>query len=377
MLTPDFDAIPMELQKEPRWVVWRDNKVPFCSTLLNSKASVINPDSWSSFNQTQTAYEEGGYLGLGFVLNGDGIVGIDLDKCVHAGEPSPAALQLLDRINCRYVEFSPSGTGLRGFGYVKGKPIAGTSGQLDGVNVELYANLRYLTVTGKAILNGPIASLSGFDDLANAVRGQLLQKRTEVNKGNLPSPSVQLLSSSVGTLTTNMPTEEGQRNRCLFDLARYLRGKMPDASKDELREVVMQWHHNAFNVIGTKDFAVSWADFLNAWEKIRYPFGSILQPVIDSIDHINPIPARILILGYQSTALRLIRICSALQIKQDPEPFFLGARLAGDLIGVHFVEAAKILKAFVKDDVLTLISTGSGRKASRYRMNLSMQEKSW
>lgn len=59
-----------------------------------------------------------------------------------AGEPAPAALGLLDRVGCKYIELSPSGTGLRGFGY--GDNITGRRGQLDGVNVELYASKRYL-----------------------------------------------------------------------------------------------------------------------------------------------------------------------------------------------------------------------------------------
>lgn len=34
------------------------------------------PRTWATFDQAQTAYEEGGYSGVGFVLNGDGIVGV-------------------------------------------------------------------------------------------------------------------------------------------------------------------------------------------------------------------------------------------------------------------------------------------------------------
>jgi primase-polymerase (primpol)-like protein len=63
---------------------------------------------------------------------------------------------------------SPSGTGLRGFGY--GDNITGRRGQIDGVNVELYASKRYLTVTGRLLVPGPLVKLPGFSEVANAIR---------------------------------------------------------------------------------------------------------------------------------------------------------------------------------------------------------------
>jgi hypothetical protein len=77
----------------------------------------------------------------------------------------------------------------------------------------------------------------------------------------------------------------GQRNRCLFELARYLRGRIPQASREELRGLVMKWHDMALPVIGTKDFAITWADFLNGWAKVQKPFGSTMQTITDTIDH--------------------------------------------------------------------------------------------
>lgn len=118
-MEPDFDAMPAQLRSVPRWVVWKGQKVPYCATAVNRKASSTDPDTWAGFNQAQTAYEEGGYAGVGFVLNGDGIVGIDLDKCVADGTPAQAAMAILDRIGCQYIELSPSGRGLRGFAMPK------------------------------------------------------------------------------------------------------------------------------------------------------------------------------------------------------------------------------------------------------------------
>ncbi len=60
MLSPDFRAVPAELCKLPRWVVWKGAKVPYCATASNSRASVTDRDTWASFDQAQAAYEEGG-----------------------------------------------------------------------------------------------------------------------------------------------------------------------------------------------------------------------------------------------------------------------------------------------------------------------------
>ena len=81
-LEPTFQNIPADLVAINRWVVWayetgtgiKPKKVPKCAAVLNSNASVIDPDTWTSFEQTQTAYEEGGFSGVGIVLNGDGLV---------------------------------------------------------------------------------------------------------------------------------------------------------------------------------------------------------------------------------------------------------------------------------------------------------------
>lgn len=115
ILQPKFELIPDELKVVPRWVTSL-KKVPYCSGSVNGKASSANPHTWSSFDLTQTAFEEGERDGVGFVFNGDGIVGIDLDHCVVDGQPSDAAIAILKQAGCGYVEYSQSGTGLHAYG---------------------------------------------------------------------------------------------------------------------------------------------------------------------------------------------------------------------------------------------------------------------
>ena len=85
MLMPVFSTIPPELVERSRWVVWRGKKVPYNASAPSMMASSTDPDTWSTFDLACTTYEEGGFSGIGFALNGDGIVGVDLDKCITDG----------------------------------------------------------------------------------------------------------------------------------------------------------------------------------------------------------------------------------------------------------------------------------------------------
>lgn len=175
-LAPRLDNIPDELRVLARFLLWRAEgpagkklrKVPYISTMQDSRGSSTDPYTWSTFDQTVAAHDEGGYTGIGFALNNDGLVGIDIDHCVHKGVIEAAALALLDDLGAAYVELSPSATGLRAFGY-SDVLSSGRSGMYNGLHVELYSTGRFLTLTGAAIKNGLLAPLRGFVDLANRI----------------------------------------------------------------------------------------------------------------------------------------------------------------------------------------------------------------
>lgn len=177
MLTPDFEAIPDELRRLDRWVCWdlrQGSKVPCDAKLVNACASSTDETTWASFTQACSAYleregDEDAYSGVGIVLNGDGLVGVDIDHCVTDGVVDPSAINLLERLGATYIEMSPSGTGLRAFGY--GESLdTGCKGTVDGLAVELYSTARYLTVTGRAIKSNGLSALKGFRDLASQIR---------------------------------------------------------------------------------------------------------------------------------------------------------------------------------------------------------------
>lgn len=366
MLKPIFEAMPGELRALPRWVT-HQAKCPYDPAAIRRKASVADPASWGSFQQAEAAYIEGGRDGVGFVLDGDGVVGIDLDHVVTDGRPDAAALVLLNRIGCQYIEISPSGTGLHGWGY--GPNIGGRRGKLDGLHVELYSARRYLTCTGHVLQIGPLVQMPGFAAVADALRnvGSSLtpQKTTEVL---LKPTDGHLLLSSVGCHATT-PQREGQRNRCLFELARRAKARWPDATREERRSLVRQWHAAHYAVIGTKALTVSLDDFERSWNAVRHAPGEALASAMAGVDLHAPLPTHVRDMGYGPHDAMLWHICSALQAHAGEAPFFVSARIAATLMGhSDHSTAAAMLRAFVADGVLQLVSKGSGRYASRYRM---------
>jgi primase-polymerase (primpol)-like protein len=95
--------------------------------------------------------------GLGFVLNGDGVVCVDIDDCVEGGEPTVEAREFLDAIGRTYVEYSPSGRGLHVWGFAfmdKGRVFKGRH-----LKVEVYPNKRFITVTGRPYRDGELGRL--------------------------------------------------------------------------------------------------------------------------------------------------------------------------------------------------------------------------
>ena len=362
MLSPVFSNIPMELVLRPNWVVFSETKVPYCATVPKMCASSTDPTTWSLFEQARTTFEEGGFAGVGFVLDGAGIVGVDLDKCVVNGVPNPVAMSILDSLGCAYVELSPSGSGLRAFGY--GPSIKGVRGKLDGISVELYATGRYLSVTGHFLRSGPFTELCGFADLVDSIR----YSPTETYRDDSSHISVSSVLSVDNAIIQTLPSSEGERNHCLFEFARMAKFLSPNATTEELRSVALRWHKVALPNISTKEFAITWCDFLRAIESVRYPHGASIYQILGDIDMTEAAPSRIEKLGYGEKEFHLFRICERLQKQAGRDPFFLSCRQAGELIGTSFLAASKMLRAFRGDGVLDEVSKGSGAKASRYRL---------
>jgi len=362
MLSPLFENFPTELKQHHQWVVWKGEKVPYDPTRPNSKAKVNDPYSWGSFDQADAAYYEGEWDGVGFVLTGNGIAGVDLDNCVVDGFLNPDAIQFLKDIDAAYIEFSPSGNGVHALGFAKNLD-KGVKGQLDGLSVELYTSGRYLTVTGHVIKSEPFRELVGFHDFAKKIR----RKLTEDTDSNSSVSSVSSVSTVMDFPAKAIPTEVGKRNTAIFQVARYVKGKEPNASYERQLEIVKAWHNKYQNVIGTKDFGTTWSEFRYGLVRVQHPYGAKLEECFNNLPTPPDIPELHL---YGPKAVHLMQICIALQIQRGNEPIFMACRLAGKLLDCNHTDAAKLLQIFVSEGWLEIIKRGSGLLATRYKVNM-------
>lgn len=166
------DKVPAALRAMRRWVCWvgvatkgRWDKVPKRVDRPRVGASVNDQDDWGSFEQAVQAYDKNPFVsGLGFVVSElEDLVAIDLDKCVKDGVLAPWAREIVESLDT-YWEFSPSGTGVRGFALGK---LPGASFLNRHAGVEMYGGdtARFLTITGHRLAHAR-ADLCEVDELA-------------------------------------------------------------------------------------------------------------------------------------------------------------------------------------------------------------------
>lgn len=107
--------IPSKLQSFPQWCGYKldpeHGKVPY--QLNDQKASSTDPRTWTSFTAALSAFENfEKFNGVCFMLaKENGIVFIDLDKCIKDDVIDPWAVEQVERFNS-YTEKSQSGKGL-------------------------------------------------------------------------------------------------------------------------------------------------------------------------------------------------------------------------------------------------------------------------
>lgn len=164
-----YENIPAELKALPRWVCWKFEqrggkvtKVPYTPTGRRAKSN--DPATWAAFDECRAAHERGRFDGIGFQLDGSGIVGVDIDHAKDAaGNWNTAAADITERL-ASYAEISPSGEGVHIF--IKAvKP--GSKSKNAAAGVEMYDTKRFFTVTGNLYREG----LNAVQERQEALKG--------------------------------------------------------------------------------------------------------------------------------------------------------------------------------------------------------------
>jgi hypothetical protein len=391
-----FKIIPAAGKAKP-------DKIPVVATDPERKASHSRPGTWSTFQEALRGLAKGWYTAVGYALAGD-IVGIDLDGerwVVADKEPSGEAQAIIDRCGS-FAEWSISGGGIHIL--LHGK-LPGQGRRNNRAGVEIYTIKRFFVVTGRPIDSTPCsinenqAAINWFYSAHFCDRGQLKAKRTpNTNTASAGLPPVaaggsqssrtegteedredggsrEMTSADSGpsvysvqeVIRRTQPTAIGQRNACIFDLARGLKHNagMRYATPDELRPWVREWHRIASPVIGTKCFDDTWADFLRAWDAASVPLGLTVDWAWAKATS-EPLPA--VAQDYDSEQVRLlVELCWHLASLHTERRFFLSSHQAAALLGVRHTKVLKWLNMLCVDGVLQRVESGNERRATRYR----------
>jgi hypothetical protein len=166
-----------------------------------------------------------------------------------------------------------------------------------------------------------------------------------------------------------LPHKQGQRNDAVFPLCQWLKAlpELRNLPAKELKPIIKEWHKKAYPVIGTKNFTITWADFVHAWKRAKWAKGDIMisQAVKRVLAGKTALPEAE---EYDSEEARfLLKVCYELQQGVGDKPFFLASRDAGGIVGLSHRVAYKLLEMFVADGKLELVQAHTTTRAPRYR----------
>lgn len=123
-----------------------------------------DPTTWRDYATACEAAKSSEVDGIGFVFDGSGIAGIDLDDCIHDGVLDDWAEEIVAACAGTYIEVSPSGRGL----HIFGRATVGAGRRLG--RVEVYDRGRYFTVTGNRWGHAPVR-LGDIQRVTDELRG--------------------------------------------------------------------------------------------------------------------------------------------------------------------------------------------------------------
>lgn len=159
-----------DLKAQRRWVGFRsaDDKAPM-NPHTGRNASSTKPETWATFAEAMTAQTRYGWAGVGVVLTGDGVVGIDLDDClkqIEDGYERSKFAKYVMELAQSYTEVSVSGSGLHilGLGTVEHAVKASVGGDA----VEVYGTARYFTFSDEWVETTP-RELRSIQDAINEI----------------------------------------------------------------------------------------------------------------------------------------------------------------------------------------------------------------
>ena len=369
----NFDCIPHQLIRRPYWACWHTEKIARQAKAGLPEALVNKYGDWAPFEVAKSAYERFDAWGVGTLLTGDGLAVVDIDKCIHDGVIDPRATEILAMLNVRYVEYSPSGSGLHGWGLLNG--TYSTRPVLAGLKVEFYTQKRFMTVTGQVLWDEGIHPINGEPLRSYRKPDASEDKEDKEDIEDMESHSSFSSASSLASMMIEgkscqlpvgcIPTGYGQRNEAIFEFARFVKGKHPAADKAMRKQYVGTWFANHESRIATKDIGDSLVDFEHAWSRVQYPYGEEWSKAKSLMDSFLVPPS---VAEYGHRMCKTYQLCRALESLSSDGVFFVAMKPAGEVLGCDEATVSRYLLRLIDDEVIDIDESHvPNRKARRFK----------
>ncbi|OAI40197.1 hypothetical protein AYO40_05060 [Planctomycetaceae bacterium SCGC AG-212-D15] len=198
--------------------------------------------------------------------------------------------------------------------------------------------------------------------------GDDTQQHTAVKECSLPPPhclsvaeyccvSSPMEERLEAAIRTTIPRGPGQRHQAIWDFVVRLKG-FPEYREAKLKEVIplaVRWYKAALPCIRTKDIDVTLTDFATGWKNCTG--GCPVEAIFEEVKRSPPHPAG-QVFGSENMSL-LVGLCAALQRYNGNQPFLLGCRTAGDLLGISFKQANRLILMLENCGIIHRTYTGT------------------
>lgn len=210
--------------------------------------------------------KSGGGVGVLVSAAEPGLIGIDIDHCIHESEMHPFALEVLEQFRTAYAEVSPSRTGLRIF--CEGQAVTGTPAGSTAlglawggkqIKAEIYAAGgpgRFLRTTGAA-LDCTAGAVGPCQSGITWLSAQMIAARSNAGTGSVASPDSGKSKSSSGDSSRN--SVGGMTLDAMFDALAELRDEVEDV------DAIIAAIQSAAAAKGRSKLAGAWAGKLTGF----------------------------------------------------------------------------------------------------------------
>lgn len=216
-----FDLIPDELKAVPKWVCWRGEydpkhpekpkKIPI-NPHTGGRASSTDPKAWTTF--AHAAEQSRKYSGIGFVFDGSGYFGIDLDKkeqelnAFLSGDTDNIIGEFVHTMQS-YTERSQSGTGIHII--CKGHLPEGRRRNGD---IEMYDSGRFFVFTGD--MCAEYAEIAEGTETVKPLYEKYLTEKNSFRTHGAMQPMLPVPLSMEDVLDKAMHSKSGEKFRSLM-----------------------------------------------------------------------------------------------------------------------------------------------------------------